>query len=432
MSIQTERKLPPAVDAHIPPARSGFVGRTASRFPALDSFEYADFRWLWLGSVASYLGMNMEWITRGWLVLRLADDSPLALAFVMVSFALPMTFMSLIGGALADRIPRKQMMIYSQLGNVCLMLILAILDFTGLIAFWHVLVLGFFNGSMMAFNMPSRQAVVSEIVPPNKLMNGISLVSSAMNSTRIIGPAVAGVLIVFIDTSGVFFLLSGVYALAALSVIPVKAGREAQAKSGKSMIGDIGAGLTYARHTPPLGGLIVMAFIPILFGMSYYALVPAWAREVLDVGSDNLGWLYMVMGIGALTGTLTLASLRDFNRRGPLLLGSCFVWGIVLATFSQLDSYLLIFPTLLFMGFVSSLFMSLNMTLMQMSASPEMRGRMMSIAMMSFGAMPLSAVPFAALAERIGTADSLLISGVMLAIFTAIFAVAYPAFRRIA
>lgn len=385
-----------------------------------------------MGSLASYLGMNMEWITRGWLVLRLANDSPLALALVMVSFALPMTFMSLVGGALADRIPRKQMMIYSQIGNVCLMLVMATLDFTGLIALWHVLVLGFFNGSMMAFNMPSRQAVVSEIVPPEKLMNGISLVSSAMNSTRIIGPALAGVLIVFIGTSGVFFLLTGVYTLAAISVIPVKAGREAQAKSGKSMGGDILAGLNYARRTPPLSGLIVMAFIPILFGMSYYALMPAWAREVLDVGSDDLGWLYVAMGVGALAGTLTLASLRDFQHRGLLLLVSCFVWGIVLAVFSQLGSYIAIIPILLFMGFVSSLFMSLNMALMQTSASPEMRGRMMSIAMMSFGAMPLSAVPFAALAERVGTPDALLLSGIMLAVFTVVFAFAYPPFRRIA
>ena len=109
--------------------------------------------------------MNMEWITRGWLVLRVADDSPFALALVMASFALPMTFVSLIGGALADRVPRKRLIVFAQGGNATIILVIGILDMTNAITFWHILVSGTINGSMMAFNMPSRQAIVSEIVP---------------------------------------------------------------------------------------------------------------------------------------------------------------------------------------------------------------------------------------------------------------------------
>jgi predicted MFS family arabinose efflux permease len=142
--------------------------------------------------------------------------------------------------------------------------------------------------------------------------------------------------------------------------------------------------------------------------------------------------LMMVMGAGALIGTLVLASLRNLKRRGPLLLTICVAWGVGLALFSQTTSYAAAVPFLFFVGLVSSLFMSLNMTLIQLNAAPEMRGRMMSIMMMTFGLMPLSALPFGALAEKVGTPDALLLSGVLLAAFTLVFTVVYPSFRRIA
>ena len=431
MSIRTEPEPQPVSELPPVPVRRGIIQRAADRFPAIESFAYSDFRWLWASALTSYLGMNMQWITRSWLVLKLADDSPLALASVIVTFALPMTLISPIGGALADRISRKRIMLYTQLGNAALTLVVGLLDLAGVIELWHVLVSGLINGSLMAFNMPSRQATVSDIIPQNKLMNGMSLMSSSMNATRILGPALAGVLIIFVGTSGVFFLISGVYALTVLTVLPIRVGGEGQKRSGKSMYGDILAGLSYARSSSPLLGLIIMAFIPILFGMPLYALMPAWARETLDVQSDNLGGLYAVMGIGALIGSLGLASIPRFNRRGLLLLSSCVVWGIVLAIVAKMGSYTVVMPLMLFLGLVSSMFMSLNMTLVQTYTSPEMRGRMMSIVMMTFGAMPLSALPLGALAERIGSANALFASGIMLTVFTVGFAIVYPAFLKI-
>ena len=384
-----------------------------------------------LGSFVSFMAMNMHMITRGWLVLRLADDSPLALALVMMSFALPMTFMSAIGGVLADRIPRKHMVMASQGATALLTVVLATLDLTGIITFWQVLVIGVVNGSLVAFNMPSRQAIISDIVPEGSLMNAISLNNSAMNGTRILGPAAAGVLIIFMGTAGVFYLIAGTYVVSVLTMAMVRAGGTPAARSRGGVGGDIREGFAYARSSPTLLGLIIMAFVPVLFGFSYYALLPAWAREALDVGSEGLGVLMMIMGIGALAGTLILASVRNLKRRGVFLLSSCVGWGVALAVFSQSTSYATTVPLLLFIGLVSSIFMSLNMTLMQMNTKPEMRGRIMSIGMMTFGAMPLSAVPFGALAERIGTPDALFLSGILLAVFTLIFAFAYPSFRKI-
>ena len=378
------------------------------------------------------MGMNMQMITNGWLVLRLADESPLALALVMMSFAAPMTFISPIGGALADRIPRKRILMLSQGGNAALTILLATLDVTGVVAFWHVMVIGVANGTMMAFNMPSRTAIISDIVPEHRLMNAISLNNSGMNLSRIVGPAAAGVLIVFIDTAGVFYLVGAIYVAAFVMVAGMRAGSTVSTRARKGMFDDIREGASYTIRDQTLRGLIVMTFIPVLFGFSYFALLPAWAREALDVGSEDLGILMMLMGAGALVGSLALASMTNFKKRGLLLLAASVGWGVSLAVFSQATSYALAVPLLMIMGLLSSLFMSLSMTLTQLNASPEMRGRIMSINMMTFGLMPLSALPFGALAEKIGTPDALGLSGLLLAAFTVLFALAYPSFRRIA
>ena len=400
----------------------------------LESLQYRDFRWMVAGSFVSFTAMNMQMITRGWLVLRLTEDSPLALAWVMASFALPMTFVSLVGGALADRLPRRRLVILSQAGNAIMTLVMGTLDFTGYVQFWHVIAIGVINGSFMAFNMPSRQAMLSEIVPEKGLMNAISLNNSGMNLTRIIGPGVAGLLIAVpaIGTHGVFYLVSAIYVFSIIATLMVDAGKSPATSSRKSVAGDMWEGLKYAASDSGRSGLVSVVLISTLFGFSYYALMPAWAREALDVGSDGLGALMTIMGVGALFGTLGLAArARSMSRRGIVLIATTVLWGICLAVFSQVTSYALSVPFLLAIGAISAVSMSMTMTMMQTLAAPEMRGRMMSIGMMTFGAMPLSSIPFGWLAQRVGTPDSLMISGALLAVVTLIFAAAYPGFRRL-
>ena len=324
------------------------------------------------------------------------------------------------------------MMILAQAGNAVVTLIVATLDVMELVAFWHIMVAGLVNGSLMALNMPSRQALVSEIVPEDRLMNGIALQNSAMNVTRIVGPAAAGFLIIYIGTWGVFYLVAAIYAASVLSIVPMNVGRAVSSRSGRGMTGDVEAGFRYVIGEPVLRSLILMAFIPVLFGYSYFVLMPAWAREALNVGSEDLGMLMMTMGFGALAGSLLVAGLKMSKSRGLILLACCLLWGLGLAAFAQTTTYALALPLLLFVGLASSVFMSLNMTLLQMHAAPEMRGRVMSIAMMTFGIMPLSAAPFGILAEKTGsTPDALMLSGLMLVGLTIVFGIASPTFRGI-
>jgi len=396
----------------------------------LETLSYKDFRWLWIGSFVSFMAMNMQMITRSWLVLRVTDDSPLALTLVTLTFALPMTVVAPLAGALADRFSRKKLIIFSQIGSGIFTLFLGTLDFIGVVNFWHIMIIGVFNGSLMAINMPSRQAIISDIVPDSKLMNAISLNFSSMNLTRVAGPALAGFLILLMDTSGVFFVIAVIYAFAAITIGMVNYAPNREIKTGKNVGGDVLDGLRYVFATPSLRSLFIMSFIPVIFGFSFMALVPAWAREALAIESDGLGILLMLMGIGATIGTLLLASIGNIPKRGMVMLGASLAWGISLAIFAQLTSFTIAIPFLIFIGLTSSMYMSLNMTMVQIKANPEMRGRTMSIAMMTFGMMPLSAVPFGTLAEKIGTADSLTISGILLAVFTIGFALTNRNFRE--
>lgn len=403
-----------------------------SRFPALHSFRYRDFRWLWLGTFASFTAVSMQQITRGWLILRLTDDSPFALSLVMMSFALPLTFASLLGGALADRVARKRMIITTQSANALLTLLLATLDATGLIRFWHLVVLGFINGTLAAFNMPSRQSITSDVVPENDLMNAISLNSSGMNLTRILGPALAGMLILHLDTAGVFFLIVIVYGFSVFFTSMIREAKKVHTSRGEGVTADILDGFRYAKAHPPLFGMVTMALVPALFGFPYIALLPAWAREALNARSDGLGWLMMAMGVGSLSGTLILASLRHLNRRGVFLIVNGFLWGLSLVFFSHCLSYATALPGVFMVGLLSAVFMSLNMTLIQSHSPAPMRGRMVSMVMMTFGVMPLSAVPFGAVAEHLGTAFSLELGGMLLCLFSAVFFVSSRKFRQVA
>lgn len=399
---------------------------------ALQSFHFRDYRWLWLGTFFSFMAIGMQQITRGWLILRLTDDSPFALSLVMMSFALPLTFASVIGGALADRISRRRMIMLTQAGNAFLTLLLAVLDMTGIVRFWHLMVLGFCNGTMAALNMPSRQSLISEIVPDESLMNAISLSSAGMNLTRIIGPVLAGVLIIFIETAGVFYLIAVLYALAVLCTAVIRTGRTPAARGPrKGMTADIREGFRYAAKNPTILALVFMAFVPALFGFPYLALLPAWGREIMDIQSDGLGVLMTFVGIGSLAGALILASFNHLKRRGLFLVANGFIWGISLVLLAFCTTYATALPALFLIGFLSAVFMSLNMTLMQFYSSAEMRGRIVSMAMMTFGIMPLSAVPFGALAESIGTADSLAIGGLFLCLFVAGFYFVFPRFREV-
>ena len=196
------------------------------RTPLAAFAEFPDLRWLWLSSSASFMGLSMLHITRGWLVLRLADDSPFALALIAGAAAVPVIVVSMIGGALADKVSKKRLLVWGRSGNAAITFVVGTLDLTGVVALWHLFVTAVVDGSLMAINIPSRQALASEVVPEHKLLSAIGLLNAGMNVARILGPVAAGLLIVYLGTGWVFYIVCFWFGLSALSISAMEGGEK--------------------------------------------------------------------------------------------------------------------------------------------------------------------------------------------------------------
>ena len=394
------------------------------------SLQVRNFQWYFSSSVTFFMAMQMQQIGRGWLVYELTE-SPLALGIIMLSFASPMAVFSLLGGALADRLPKVKLIVAVQSVNAVLVIILAVLIHTELVVFWHLVAFGLLNGSVMALQVPSRLTLVTEIVPERRMMNAIALNTSGQNLARIIGPAIAGIVIAVFETATVFYLIAGIYVFSILCVSRVKVRSPLISKS-RGVIQQIAEGLRYTTGDPTLRNLLVLGFFSSLIGiMAFQSLMPAWSVEALGLGAEGLGLLLAIMGVGAVVGSLLVASLSSYKRRGLLLLATAFSWAIFILIFSQAGNLPLALIWLVFIGFLSAIFLSLNQSLTQIHASPEMRGRTMSLNAMSWGLMPLGALPIGALAEEIGTPNALSVSAIILVVFVIGFTMLNPWFRKL-
>jgi predicted MFS family arabinose efflux permease len=252
-------------------------------------------------------------------------------------------------------------------------------------------------------------------------MNAISLSNSSMNLARIVGPAVAGVLIIFIDTWGVFYLISFSYLLSALSMLRISPARPRKAPKPKSIISDIRKGFVYVMQSRSLRGMMLILFFPALFQFGVQSLLLVWAKEILHAGSDGLGYLVTTSGLGALIGSLFLASHSHIKRKGLALITMTFISGITIVLLSLSGNYWTAMPLLFCNGLVGAIGGSLNMTLIQTFADEKMRGRVLSISMMAFSLAPLGVAPMGAVAEHFGTPTVFAGSGIGLLVFIILF-----------
>ncbi len=403
------------------------------------SLANRDFRFLWLGNLAAAMAMQMQMIARGWLIYEMTQ-SPIQLAWVMLSFSLPMIIFSLFGGVAADRLTKKWVMFAAQSANAASTLVLAAIVITGHIEFWHFIVFGVFNGSVMSFSMPARQAMVPEIVGDDQLVNAVSLNSASMNLSRVLGPSLAGAIIAILaggDTGshfavGVVFVANALlYLVSVVTLVAVRhQGRSTMTVRG-SIWNDMGESFRYIWSQSLLKGLLVMTLIPLLFGFPIQSLMPVFNHDMLGGGPDDLGLLMSVRGVGAIGGSFVLARLGATEHKGVTLYVSALFWAISLGGFAVSTTLPLAIVTCALMGLVSSIFMSLHMSLVILIIEPEMRGRVMSVMMMTFGLMPVGALPVSYVAETVGIDIAMAGCGVGLAAMTALLLIGMPQLRRI-
>ncbi|MFA4854689.1 MAG: MFS transporter [Candidatus Omnitrophota bacterium] len=394
------------------------------------SLKVRYFRIYWVGMFVSLVGTWIQNVAQGWLVFQLTNSAFL-LGVVGFLGSIPIFVLSLFGGVLADRVNKRNILIFTQVFFMLIAFLLAFLTQFQLIKPQQIMIIALLNGVIMAFDAPARQSIVVELVGKKHLFNAIVLNSVAFNSSRIIGPAIAGVLISVIGMSGCFYL-NGISFLAVIvALFWIKPGNSSTQKNN-SALRDLKEGLVFISRNRLILALLSMVAAVSLFGISYVILMPVFADNVLRVGVKGLGILMSSTGLGALAGALALARLGDFKYKGRLLVYSVFSFSLLLILFSLSKNYILAISSLIFIGCSSVIAISLINTLLQAKVPDEFRGRVMSLFMITFaGIMPFGNLIAGGLAQSLGVSAALSLCGLFCLVLFTLINLLFPGLRRL-
>ena len=376
--------------------------------------------------------MWMEQIARPVLILQLTD-SALLVGLVVAARMTPQLLFGLVAGVAADRFDRKRILIVAQWVTMSLHFLTATLVLTGVVETWHVFVLAFATGTSMVFNQTARQSLIPQVVPKEEILNAVALNMAALNSMRIVGPGLAGVILISGDV-GPVYLLSGVFGAAVivcLSFVRIRH-QPRPAQDQASWFDDLREGLLFVRHKPAILAVLLPPLIMFVFGMPYLTVfVPLFAKRVLELGDSGVGALGVVTGAGALIGSLVLASQTRLQHRGLLLLAFLAIFSGGLMLFSRLTYLPLSIVVLMGAASMSTSYMALTNSLLLELSPSDMHGRVMSLMSLDRGLVPVGATIAGALAATMGPQDGLLVMASICLGLTLLAAVFAPALRRI-
>jgi MFS family permease len=371
-----------------------------------------NFRLYWGGAFVSNVGTWMQSVAQGWLVYQLTGSTFL-LGAVSFAGSIPILFLSLFGGALADRFERRRLMVVTQTGLMILAFLLAALDFAKVITVWQIMGIAFLSGVINAFNAPVRQSLIADLVPRNQLQNAIALNSAQFQSSRVIGPAIAGITLAAVGPAWCFFI-NGASFLAVIAALLLVVVPPLPPRSPQSIFRNVQEGLQYVWHEPTIFALLLVATIPGLFGQPYQPLLPAVVSSVLHYNAIGLGLLESSAGAGSVVGALIVASLAQSKQRGRLQLYMLTLFGIGLILFSQSRWMPLSMALVFIIGLASMAYSSLNQTFLHSLVSDEMRGRLMSLfTLTTFGLQPLGSLQAGFVGQTFGVSTALLLGGMV-------------------
>lgn len=399
----------------------------------LRAFAYPQFRLFWGASLASIISFFMAVISRGWLVLDMSDSAFLVTAINAVG-TLPMLVFSLYGGVIADRVNRRVVLIFSDACSFLIMTIMAGLILSQAIEMWQVFALTILHGTVFALGMPTRAATVSNLVSREDLASGVALFTTIFSSAQLVGPALAGYLINDYGM-GVVFVVCCVILIPAIALlrnlkIPF---RESIPETAHhvTILGSIGEGLLYVRRRSILLGLMLTGLAITIFAMPYLTLLPVFARDILEVGPSGLGWLGAMGGVGAIIGSIVVATFSRINQMKFLMVVGGIGLGVGILIFAISSSYLLSLAVLLLVGFLLQIFMTSNFSLVQIISPDYIRGRVLSIRMIVLGMGPLGMMFLGMGSELVGPIIALATLAVIATVSIVAIVVAIPALRRV-
>jgi MFS family permease len=367
------------------------------RFRAL---RHRNFRLFWYGQLVSLVGTWMQSVAQGWLMHRLTD-SPMMLGLLAFCQFLPVTLLSVWAGVIADRVDKRRMLLFTQTASLIQAVVFAVLTSTGHIEPWMVLMLALGFGVINAFDLPGRQSILAELVGREDLSNAIALSSAGFNTARILGPAIAGGVLVLIGESGCFWVNAASYLAVIAGLLLMRLERiEARAQAALSSLKE---GVRYAIGTRPIRNLLMLLAICAGLGFQYNTLLPVYARSIFHSDSQTYGWMMSAFGLGSLTSAILMTRKLDrWDLRRNLLVGLTSA-GLGQALFAW-SRWL---PLTYLMGFVSGfgliLYVASTNVLVQMTTEDRFRGRVMSFYTLVFvGTAPFGALLAGSLAERFG------------------------------
>ncbi len=371
----------------------------------------------------------MQSIAQSWLVYRLTGSATL-LGIVGFASQFPVFVLAPVGGAVADSYPRRHALIATQTAAMLLAFPLAALTLTNRIQVWHLIVFATLLGAISAFDVPIRQAFVVEMVGRDDLMNAIALNSSMMNGARIIGPAVAGVLVAAVG-EGWCFLLNGVSFIAVIvGLILMNVGNRPPGEHRGSRVSAIIEGFHFVLRTRPIRDLLILLGLMSVMGMPYTVLMPIFADEIFNGGAKGLGLLMGSSGIGALAGALLLAGRQNVRGLGKWVMLSCGGFGVSLVLFALSRNFWISTLLLLPVGFTMMVQMASSNTLIQSMVPDQLRGRVMAVySMMFMGMSPVGALLAGLLAHRLGAPLTVAAGGVVCVAGALVFRSRLPRIR---
>jgi MFS family permease len=380
---------------------------------AMRALRHRNFRLFLFGQLFSLVGLWMQDVAQSWLVYRLTH-SPLLLGLIGFAGQFPVFVLGLVGGVVADRFNRHRVMTLTQSLAMTQALILAFLTLGGWITVGEIFLLALFMGVVRAFDMPTRQSFVVEMVGREDLLSAIALNSSLFNSARIVGPAIAGILVASVG-EGPCFLVNGLSYIAVLfGLLAMRVDPRATALSPASTMTHIREGLTYAFHTPSIRVLLLLIGGVSLLGMPYVVLMPVFAEKILHSGAQGFGLLMGASGVGAILGVLYLAWRGEAQGLGRAIPFAMARFGVGLILFSLSRSLWLSLLLLPIVGSGIMVHMTATNTLMQTLVPDHLRGRVMSLYSITFmGMAPLGSLMAGLLAHHLGVPATVALSGLI-------------------
>ncbi|MCH7653579.1 MAG: MFS transporter [Chloroflexi bacterium] len=402
----------------------GIVSRT------FEVFSNHDYRLLWTANFFSYISRWMQMTLLSWFVLELTD-SAWSVALIGFFGMAPMLVLGIFGGVLADRVNKRRLLITTQSINLLVAAVMAVLLFSGQVVYWHAYVIILISGIGWSLDMPSRRSAVLDLVGRSRITNAIALDSVGMHSSKMLGPAIAGLLITLVDVKGGYVAVTILYLVSVVLMRTLNLPKGAAGdQAGRNIFRNLAEGFNYVRSNNTIMAVVLITIFMNLLLFPYMQMIPVIAKKVLDVGPGLMGLLMAADGLGALIGSVFIASSSTLTRHGRIYLGGSLLALFVAGLFAYSQWYAASMVLLLILGFGTAGFGTMQGTIIMLIAREDMRGRSLGIMTLAIGAGPLGALLIGAVADATSTSFAIGINAVIGLVAVGLIGLLMPSLRQ--